>query len=157
MKRVLLLTDFFKSARNALDYGSVLFERIPTTFYLLNVCERPADSEYEGEDLNQWTGQVMNHRGISLKEVKRDNNNPKHSFSANIKPLPFADAVREVMTKNIIDVILLPTKGPRGARENFLGNDAVSAIKSIKNVPIIVVPKSLYRQKACPNRIFHQL
>ena len=147
MKRVLLLTDFSKSSRNALDFGSILFERIPTTFDLLNVYRRPADTKYEGEGSDQWTEPVMYDLGKLLKEIKKEFKNPKHSFATIAKPLTFADAIREVLTKNAIDVILLPTKGPRGATENFLGNDAVSVIKTVKNVPIIVVPHAFTAKK----------
>ncbi len=147
MKRVLVLTDFSENARNVLNYGSVLFERIPTVFYMLNVYKQPADSTNEGECLNQWADQVMHDLGKLLKEVKRDLKNPRHSFYIIAKPLPFAKTIQEVVTKNAIDVILLPTKGSRGAKETFLGTDAVSAIHSIKNVPIIVVPKAFTAKK----------
>lgn len=147
MKRVLVLTDFSENARNALNCGSVLFDRIPTVFYLLNVYKRPKGSNYEGEWLNQWAEQVVHDLGKLLKEVKRDFKNPKHSFHNIAKPLPFANSIKEVVTKNGIDLILLPAKGPMGAKETFLGTDAVSAIHSIKNVPIIVVPKSFVVKK----------
>ncbi len=147
MKRVLVLTDFSENSRNTLNYGSVLFERIPTVFHLLNVYKQPEDNTYEGEWLNKWSERVMHVLGNLLKEVKRDFKNPRHSFHITAKHLPFADAIREVVTNNTIDLILLPTKGPRGARETFLGTDTVSAINSIKNVPIIVVPNAFTVKK----------
>ncbi len=147
MKHVLVLTDFSENALNALKYGSVLFERIPTVFHLLHVYKQSSHSKFEGEWLDQWAEQVMYNLGKFLKDVKRDHKNPKHSYNATAKPLPFADAIQEVVTKYSIAVILLPTKGPQGARENFLGNDAVSVINSIKNVPIIVVPKAFEAKK----------
>lgn len=147
MKHVLVLTDFSENARNAMNYGSVLFERIPTVFHLLNVHRPLRDSKYEGEWLDQWADQVMHNLGKWLKEVKRDNKNPRHSFNATAKPLPFADAIKEAVAKNSIDLILLPTKGPQGAWENFLGTQAVSVIHTIKNVPIIGVPKAFKSKK----------
>lgn len=147
MKHVLVLTDFSENARNTLKYGSVLFERIPTVFHLLHIYKKSSPSTYEGEWLDQWAEQVMHNLEKFSKEVKSDYKNPKHSFDATVKPLPFADAIQEVVTKYSIDIILLPTKGPQGARENFLGNNAVSAINSIKNVPIIVVPKAFEAKK----------
>ncbi len=147
MKRVLLLTNLSENDRNTLNYGSLLFERIPTVFYLLNVYKRPVNDTKEGECLNHWEEQVMHNLGKLLKDVKRDHKNAKHSFTSIVKPLPFASAIREVAIENGIDVILLPTKGPRGAMETFLGTDAVKAIKSIKDVPIIMVPKAFIAKK----------
>ncbi len=147
MKHVLVLTDFSENARNALNYGSVLFERIPTVFHLLNVYRPHRDSKFEGEWLNQWAEQVMHNLGKWLKAVKEDNKNARHSFVAITKPLPFAIAIKDVVIKNNIDIILLPTKGPKGARETFLGTNAVSVINTIKNVPIIVVPKAFTVKK----------
>ncbi|SDE23698.1 Nucleotide-binding universal stress protein, UspA family [Pricia antarctica] len=147
MKCVLLVTDFSANARNALNYGTLLFERIPTVFLLLNIHKKPADNAYEGDGLNFWEEQATHALGKFLKEVKSDYKNPKHSFTTIAKPLPFANAIKDVVDKNAIDLILLPTKGPRGARETFLGTDTVRAINSIKNVPIIVVPNTFTAKK----------
>lgn len=147
MKHVLLLADFSENTLNTLNYGSLLFEKIPTVFYLLNVYKRPADDTNEDEWLNHREEKAIHDLGKLLKDVKRDHKNPKHSFTTIVKPLLFPNAIREVVTENTIDVILLPTKGPRGAVETFLGTDAVKAINAIKNVPIIVVPRAFIAKK----------
>lgn len=140
MKHVLVITDFSQNAQNALNYGCLLFEGVPTFFHLLNACPIHQFTKNE-EALDKWTQKSISNLEKLLNEIKGNNKNTRHSFGAISKPLPITVATTNVVSKENIDIILLPTKGPKGAKETFLGTDAVSIINTIKSVPIIVVPK----------------
>ncbi len=141
MKRVLAVTNFSDLSINILDFGQVLFEKIPTTFYLLNIYKNSSDNEYEGEWLNKWAEEVIIDFNKILKEIKKHNKNSNHFFKSISKPFPFIDSINEAVLSNDIDVIILPTTETRGDAETFLSTKVVTVLNKIKSLPIILVPK----------------
>jgi hypothetical protein len=81
-----------------------------------------------------------------------NNKNPKHTFTTVSKANTIEDAVNKLSIEEDIDLIIMGTQGATGAKEVFLGSNAVRVINTIKNIPIITMPSGFIFQKL--NTIF---
>jgi nucleotide-binding universal stress UspA family protein len=145
MKRILVPTDFSENALNAINYTRILFEKTPTTFYLLHVYKDVlsdvSNGEYGGERLDIRAEEVMNDLKSLLRDIQKTNTNTRHYFKIASKSTSLIPAIMEIVRTNQIDYIVMGSKGPKGAIETFLGGNAVTVIKKV-DLPIIIVPKT---------------
>ncbi|TLX75217.1 universal stress protein [Labilibacter sediminis] len=145
MKKVLILTDFSNTARNAALYALKMFNGENVLYSLLNAY----DLEFSG---SPYVMQVKEEMAFeSEKGLKQEVSILKRVFpEAAIELLSsfgsLIDVVHEHIHENHPDLIVLGCRG-ESALENFLlGSNAYEVIKSIK-APILVVPKSAQFKK----------
>jgi len=145
MKKVLFLTDFSNTARNAALYALKMFADENVNFTLLNAY----DLEFSGSPYVMQVKEEMafeSEKGLKqeLSILKRVY--PEAVISALSMFGSLIDVVHEFIHSNHPDLIVLGCRG-ESALENFLlGSNAYEVIKNIK-APILVVPKSAQFKK----------
>lgn len=145
MKKVLLLTDFSNTARNAALYTLKMFNGENVVYSLLNAY----DLEFSG---SPYVMQVKEELAFeSEKGLKQELSILKRVFPEAVIELlssfgSLIDVVHERIREDHPDLIVLGCRG-ESALENFLlGSNAYEVIKNVK-APILVIPKSAQFKK----------
>lgn len=148
MTRILLPTDFSNNAWNAIQYAIYLYEKVPCTFYILNVSPvRPSGLTSAIKKERETTYEIMvkesNDKVARIVDQLRESNNVKHHT---YEGLSVSDTLVNALKSNIInknvDYVFMGTQGATGLKEIFLGSNTVSAIKNINICPLVVVPET---------------
>lgn len=152
MKHILLLTDFSKSSKNAMQYATQLFEQDLCTFYLLHVANA---LEYTTDDLmlagNKSIYNILikkaKHKLTKLVSViKIENENSKHSFETIVDFDVFTDSVNQVVKTKKIDLVVMGTNGVTGAKEVIFGSNTVNIIRNVKCSTLVIPEGFKYKQ-----------
>lgn len=149
MKHILLPTDFSDNAWNALFAALKLYADVPCHFYLLNAHE-PSFANLLGDkgkqrlaviydSMEEYSNQELNK---VLDYLKENHSNTKHTFEKVSRTDDLVSAIQEILLKKDMDLIIMGTKGATGAKEVFMGSNAVKVIKAIRNRPVMVIPES---------------
>lgn len=149
MKRILLPTDFSKNAWNALFTAVKLYADVTCHFYLLNAHEL-SFANLLGHKGKQRLGVIYDsmeaYSNQELDKVldylKKNHKNSRHTFEKVSRTDDLESAIKEMVLKNDIEMIILGTQGATGAKEVYMGSHAVKVIKAIRNRPIIAVPEN---------------
>ncbi len=160
MKKVLLPTDFSDNAWNALFTALKLYTGVACHFYLLNAHE-PNFANLMGNKGKQRLGFIYDSmEAYSNQEMdkvldylKKNHKNSKHTFEGISRTDDLVSAIKEMVLKKDIEMIIMGTQGATGAKEVFIGSNTVKAIKAIRNRPVIAVPEN-YDFKALKNIVF---
>ncbi|MEX0289193.1 MAG: universal stress protein [Flavobacteriaceae bacterium] len=147
MKNILLPTDFSENAWNAIFTALKLYSNIACKFYLLNAYE-PNTLNLLGRKSQERLGIIYDslaqHSQLELEKVlgylEEHHQNTGHSFETISVAETLEEAVEETVTSKDIDLIVMGTQGATGAKEVFMGSNTVKLLKSVKSVPILVVP-----------------
>ncbi|MBQ0736156.1 universal stress protein [Aquimarina celericrescens] len=157
MKNILVPIDFSNNALKAIEYGKIIFQKEPCTFFLLNVYisnqSRLLGDEYNDEWIEEMSKDSLTELNHFIHEIRESSKNDLHKF------LPVSDsstleaAITSVVSSKNIDMIIMGTKGAESAQEIFLGSNTVKVINRVSNCPVLVVPKN-YAVKAPQNIVF---
>lgn len=146
MKRILLPTDFSDNSYRAIDYALLLFKNIEIKFFLMHTYMPPVyNAEYIiGSPGLIGLGDVMQETSITQLEklkgrLQKEYNNPKHSFIVHTAFNTLSNEVKETVESEVIDLIVMGTKGATGAKEILFGTNTVQVIKRA-NCPVLVIP-----------------
>ncbi|WP_027392451.1 universal stress protein [Aquimarina latercula] len=146
MKKVLIPIDFSDNSYNALQYAKVLFNNEDCTFFLLNVyISNPSNllsEEYNDTMLNGMSDESEESLKDFLNIVIKESDNPKHHFEMVSKANTLIKAINAILVSKKINCIVMGTKGAKGAKEIFLGSNAVKVINGVDDCPVIVVPQN---------------
>ncbi|OYX22938.1 MAG: universal stress protein [Flavobacteriales bacterium 32-35-8] len=148
-RKILLPTDFSSNAVRAINYALELYKDESCVFYLLNVfsvSSNVMDSLINMEPGSELYETAKSNSEIGLSNVLNtvafgENGNPKHSFqtiSTFNSPL---EAIKQVVEKNDIELIVMGTKGETKSRTSIFGSVAVNVMEKARNCPVIVVPE----------------
>lgn len=148
-RKILLPTDFSSNALRAINYALELYKDELCLFYLLNVfsvSSNVMDSLINMEPGSELYETAKSNSEIGLSNVLNtvafgENGNPKHSFqtiSTFNSPL---EAIKQVVEKNDIELIVMGTKGETKSRTSVFGSVAVNVMEKSRNCPVIVVPE----------------
>ncbi len=148
MKHILIPTDFSENAWNATLYARALFKNDKCKFYLLNVYT-PAISSSRFLAANSDGGvlkdaaHMHSERGLQalLERIEKTDVNPVHSFKTISSFSLLVDEIKKTIENHGIDLIVTGMTGASGIDHVFMGSHTVRMIKSIKNCPILVVPR----------------
>ncbi|BFP40243.1 hypothetical protein FGF1_10880 [Flavobacteriaceae bacterium GF1] len=149
MKRILIPTDFSNNAWNAICYAMRLFQNQECDFFLLNTYTpvipssrfmAPMVNGVRIEDAVRSTSE--NGLSKTVKRIRKEFNNPKHSFETISSFNLLADEVKDVVDTYGIDLIVTGTKGASGMDEVFMGSNTVRIIKNTKKCPILAIPRN---------------
>ncbi|WP_298899596.1 universal stress protein [uncultured Psychroserpens sp.] len=157
--KVLIPTDFSKNAMQALHYAIKLYENDHCDFYILNVFSatsnimesllnmEPGSELYETAKLHSENGLAKVYDMIAMGEY----DNPKHQFktiSVFNNPLT---AIKDVVEKKDIEMIVMGSKGETYSRATAFGSTAINVMEKVRNCPVIVVPQNA--KKILPKEI----
>ncbi len=147
MKKILILTDFSDPAWNALFTALKLHEGRDCQFYILHTYE-PSFAGVLGNTAKKRVGVLYDSLGAhtdgELDKIEDylgiHHHDPHHHFKTISLAEDLVDGIQKTIREEEIDLIVMGTKGATGAREVFMGSNAVSVIKKVRNCPILVVP-----------------
>lgn len=149
MKNIIIPTDFSDNAWDALLYAIRLHDNIPACFYILNTYQTGTSrtsnkmSSHRDTHLHRV---LKEESAVGLKKIKNylDSNllNDKHEYKTLSLTGDLMVNLIQIVSKENIDIIIMGTTGATGAKEIFMGSNAVRVINSIDLCPIITVPKN---------------
>ncbi len=151
MKQILIPIDFSDNSYNAFNYARTLFDSEECTFILLHVyLSNPShllNEEYNEGVLAEMSDESEEDLRLLVTKVTKENDNQNHSFEMASKANTLLKAINSIVASRKIDFIVMGTKGAKGAKEIFLGSNAVKVINGVDNCPVIVVPQSYIPKK----------
>lgn len=147
MKNILIPTDFSKNAWNAIAYAMEFFKNERCFFYILHtytpsfyrmdyILGGPSFSAIPDKGLD------ISQAGLekTVADIKAAYNNPGHTYEMVSAFNILTDEIIEQSEDKDIDLVVMGTQGATGAKEIFLGSNAVYVIRKAK-VPVLVVPE----------------
>ena len=153
MKKILLPTDFSGYALNAIFTAIKLQHNNPCHFILLHTYE-PDTRNISSRQNSARAGTVhdamrqdsLNKLEETLETISKVSNYDAHTFSVKAKSGDLATVISELIPKHDLDLIVMGTKGATGAKQIFLGSNAVRVLKKVRNCPVLVVPRKFNLQ-----------
>lgn len=147
MKKILLPTDFSDNSWNAIFTVLKMYYEVPCHFYILHAYE-PKAMNMLGKKGQQRLGIIYDSLSeYSIQELnkvltylKENQHNTNHTFEIVSKSDNLVNAVKEMLSKKVIDLIAMGTQGATGAKKVFIGSNTVKVLKQVKDYPILVVP-----------------
>lgn len=146
MQQLLIPTDFSQNAWNATKYALRFFKDQKITFHFLHInIAMQAISDKELYHAGLFTEKVVSEEIKTamkdwIQQVYTYNPNPKHTFKEKIIQAPFIEGIREYISKNTIDFMVMGTKGASGLKEMTIGSKTGAVITRVKS-PILVIPE----------------
>ncbi|PWL37657.1 universal stress protein UspA [Flagellimonas aquimarina] len=150
-KRILLPTDYSKNALNAIRYALELYRDVQCDFYVLNVFQvstytldnmmvpEPGEQFYDTAKRNSEEGMAK-----LMEMIKLGPDNPKHRFHTICTFNSLTEAVKSIIAKQDIDIIVMGTKGASSPKVKIFGTNTVALMEKIKDCPIIAVPEGYF-------------
>jgi len=152
MKNILLPTDFSENSWNAIQYALTFFKKSSCKFYLLHVT---SISNYAGgESPIIPTGDIIKKTLLKraklelhnlLKLIQKLQTNINHNFITLSSYDYFIDAVRNHISENNIDLIVMGTKGATGLKEAIIGSNTGDLITKVKCQVLVVPEKAVFK------------
>lgn len=150
-RKILLPTDFSANASKAIQYALELYKDEACEFYLLNVFHatghlvdslihlEPGSGVYEIAKENSQIGLQKIIDGLILK----DKTNTKHTFKTISQFNNTLEAIKTIVDKKDIDIIVMGSKGKSNERKVVYGSTAIYVMEKVRNCPVIVVPENV--------------
>lgn len=150
MQKILWATDFSDNAWNAIFTTVKLYADVECSFYILHAYE-PGALHMLGKKNQLRLGTLYDSLAqYSQQELERimeyfdkNNTNPKHRFKTISKSETLEEAVREIVSAEDIDLIVMGNRGATGAKEIFLGSNTIQVANTITTCPLLAVPKDI--------------
>jgi len=148
-KRVLLPTDYSKNALNAIRYALELYKNVRCDFFIVNAyhisgytldsMRVPELGEPYYEAAKQESEEGMEKL---MQMIKLHPQNDKHEFHTITTFNSLTEAIRNVIDKKDIDIIVMGTKGVTESKARIFGTNTVNVMEQIKECPVIAVPNN---------------
>ncbi|WP_299605971.1 universal stress protein [uncultured Aquimarina sp.] len=153
-KKILLPTDFSKNAWTAICYAIELYKSDECEFYLLNTFDvsgyalesmmvpEPGEKLYDAAKEKSEKG-----LGKTLERLAFRDEYPGHKFFAISQMNSLLEAIKDIVDKKDIEMIIMGTKGTGNQRDVIFGSNAISVMEKVRNCPVMMVPEeTLYRK-----------
>ncbi|WP_299113956.1 universal stress protein [uncultured Winogradskyella sp.] len=146
--KILLPTDFSDNAWHAINYATELYKGQETDFYILNVFSatsnliesfinlEPGSELYETKKWDSENGLAK----VLEKLILREKSDRKHRFKTISMFNNTIEAIKLVVDKKDIELIIMGTKGETYSRSTAFGSTAIYVMEKVRNCPVIVVP-----------------
>ncbi len=148
-RRVLIPTDFSRSASNAVRYALELYREVTSEFYFLNAFQisgYSVDSPLSPEpgDVAYQTGKRESEEGLSelMEKLSIHPDNPRHRFETVATYNSLLHAVKTTIGEKDINLVVMGTKGITGAESLIFGTNAINIMEGITSCPVLAVPES---------------
>ncbi len=148
MKNILLLTDFSDNSMNAIEYALLFFRKWDCKFFVLHVQK---SSEYISDDLmtadpgsavyKAVLEESTNKLSELIKTLQQKHKGAKYDFQPLLDYDNFIDAIKQAVTNNSIELMVMGRNGATGAKEVLFGSNTMQVIRNINNW-ILVVPEA---------------
>ncbi len=147
-KKILLPTDFSRNAWNAIQYAIELYKNEVCDFYVLNafnatgyalesmMVPEPGEKIYEEAKEKSEKG-----LGRILERLTFRDDNPNHKFFMVSQFNSLLDAIKDLVDKEDIQMIIMGTKGATGARDVVFGSNTVMVMEKSRNCPVMAIPE----------------
>ncbi|WP_103864150.1 universal stress protein [Aquimarina sp. I32.4] len=146
-KKILLPTDFSKNAWNAITYALELYKNESCDFYILNTFNvtgyalesmavpEPGEKFYEEakEKSEQGLGKI-------LERLSFRDDYANHKFYMVSQFNDILDAIKDIVEKQDIEMIIMGTKGTTNAREVIYGSNTVLVMEKSRGCPVMAIP-----------------
>jgi len=144
MKNILLLTDFSKNAKNAIEYALQLLKNDECVFYLLYVHKA---STFSSDNLIA-SARTSIYESIVKKPKEKlkllmeefQNENDKHAFHTIVDFDSFTASINQIIRQKKIELIVIGTNGVTGAKEVIFGSNTINVIRKV-NCTTLVIPE----------------
>jgi len=149
-RKILLPTDFSKNAWRAINFALELYKDDQCDFYVLNVFSatsnivdsllnmEPGSELFETAKAKSESGLSKVLNMLTLKEKQ----NSKHHFEVISNFNNIVEAIKDIVEKKDIEMIVMGTKGETGSRNVSFGSTATYVMEKVRNCPVIVVPEA---------------
>ncbi|MCG2461764.1 universal stress protein [Flavobacteriaceae bacterium F89] len=149
-KRILLPTDFSKTARNAIRYALDLYADRKCSFHFLNVYQVDSyaitGSTYRPEE-GQRSYEIEKRKSEErleqlMKDLRPYSNIDKHTFHSITTYNSLLEAAKEVIAQKDIDIVVMGTKGITGSRTAIFGTNAINLMENVTECPVLAIPEN---------------
>lgn len=144
MKNILLLTDFSRTSKNAIEFVLEFFKNEPChfiTMYVHKVSSYTSDNLMLAPSENLYNSLINEQKealNILIEHYKKENNNDKHIFEAIIDFDNFIDAINQTIKIKNIELVVLGSNGKTGAQEIIFGSNTLNVIRRVKCTTFII-------------------
>lgn len=147
-KKILLPTDFSRNAWNAITYAIELFKNETCDFYVLNVFNatgyaiesmmvpEPGEKLYEEAKKKSETG-----LGKIMERLTFRDDSPNHNFFMVSQFNGMLEAIKDIVEKHDIEMIIMGTKGTTNASDLIYGSNTVLVMEKARNCPVMAIPE----------------
>lgn len=147
MKKILVPTDFSEVANNAFVHALELASKVDAELLLLHTYELPiVDNQFFPENyqtifdsLEMAQFEKFKELVPKLHEIAEDRKLQHIKFSHIIMDGDLVYNIKECITKEGIDMVVMGTSGATGWKEVFIGTNTGEVISSV-NVPVLCIP-----------------
>ncbi|GAA4272856.1 universal stress protein [Aquimarina gracilis] len=147
-KKILLPTDFSQNAWNAIEYATELYKNETCDFYILNafnasgyalesmMVPEPGEKLYE-------EAKEKSEQGLSkiLERLSFRNDEREHKFFMVSQFNGLLDAIKDIVDKQDIEMIIMGTKGSSNAVDVIFGSNTVMVMEKSRNCPVMAIPE----------------
>ncbi|WP_405414025.1 universal stress protein [Maribacter sp. Asnod1-A12] len=147
MKNLLIPTDFSMAAWNAIRYALNLFSESECKFHFINAYTPELNSNRLmagriSDTLNNCSAQIASEKGLkkTISRIKKEYNNPLHNYECISSFSMLVDEVKEVVTSQHIDLIIMSASGGADDETIFLGRNTVRILNNVNKCPVLVIP-----------------
>lgn len=148
-KKILLPTDFSNNAWNAIEYAMELYKSEACDFYILNafnatgyalesmMVPEPGEKLYE-------EAKKKSEQGLAkiLERVTFRDEYPKHKFFMVSQFNSLLEAIKDIVDKQDIQMIIMGTKGSTDAVDVVFGSNTVMVMEKSRNCPVMAIPEN---------------
>ncbi|MBQ4820945.1 universal stress protein [Aquimarina sp. MMG016] len=146
-KKILLPTDFSKNAWNAIVYAIELYKNQECDFYVLNtfnatgyalesmMVPEPGEKIFDEAKAKSEEG-----LGKILERLSFRDEYPGHKFFMISQFNSILEAIKDVVEKQDIDMIIMGTKGATNASDIIYGSNTVLVMEKSRGCPVMAVP-----------------
>lgn len=143
MQNILIPTDFSRNAYHALSFVTELFKNRKCNFFLLNVYEE----DHADKDLSNGIGDRLGEKSEAglqrtARSIKKRLKNTAHTFKTISKKGQFTEIVDSLIGQLGIELVVMGSKGKKSSIPIFLGSTVTKTFKSVKQCPVLAVPKN---------------
>lgn len=147
--KVLLPTDFSENAWHAINYAIKLYRDEYTDFYILNVFSATGnimksliDMDKGSELYEAKLQESISGLAKTLEKLKLSENTcRKHQFKTISMFNSTLEAIKTLVEKNDIEMIVMGSKGETSSSSAAFGSTAIYVMEKVRSCPVIVIPQ----------------
>lgn len=144
MKKILVPVDFSTPSENALKFAAELAKKNNSELHVLHVIEL-AESLFGAEQFNVNDQQIIFFMKLAKERfedfLKKDYMKDVN-FKEHVEPGSTSLAIREVVRKNNIDMIVMGSSGSSGIEEIIIGSNTEKVVR-YSEVPVLVIKSEI--------------
>jgi len=154
MKKILFPTDFSNVSNNAFLYVLKLAENLDAEIITLHVYELPVVNNTDGfpgylteiYDSVEWSQfESYKKQIVLLREIAEANGFTNIKLSHELLMGDLVGNIKEILKREVIDYVVMGTKGATGLKETFVGSTAATVATDIDAI-VLAIPENSHYQ-----------